>query len=299
MVIAALLVFMTGSAYAAAEWEFYGSARVSTFYTSFDDDIFRGDPVATGTGPDTSNYEQNLGGNARIGARIKVSDTVSARFEYGALGGVNTRILWGEWNFGAGSLGIGQNYTPLLFPYSNQVYNINALNKGDHNMSTFGMLYGSRKPMIRLKFGNFQIAAVEPRARVHAYFTLTGAGPDAPTDQPDTEVSLPSIQAKYKYDFDSGHVSVAGGYQTFKVLDAGDEYDVDSYILGVGGRLNFGQYGLQPLLELASVFCAGNQCTHVERQQTFVLERFRNVTINDAQCKTFRDGCLTDAWFTD
>lgn len=251
MVIAALLVFMTGSVAYAADWNFYGSARVNTTYTKFDNDMFADATKAAlfgrGSGPDTSNFEQRLYGSARIGAKVKVSDSVTGRFEFGALGAggeVNVRILWGEWNFGAGSLGVGQNYTPLLFPYSNQTYSINGFNKGDHNMSTFGMLYGSRKPMIRLKFGGFQLAFVEPRARVYYEPTTAGVG-GAPagwiaTAQPSTEVMIPSIQAKYKYDFDSGHISLAGGYQTFDVINGTNEYSVNSYILGLGGRVNFG-----------------------------------------------------------
>lgn len=247
LVIAALLVFMTGSVAYAADWNFYGSARVNTTYTKFDNDMFA-DPTKAalfgrGSGPDTKNFEQKLYGNARIGANVKVSDSLTGKFEYGALGGkANMRILWGEWNFGAGSLGVGQNYTPLLFPYSNQTYSINGFNKGDHNMSTFGMLYGSRKPMIRLKFGTFQLAFVEPRARV--YYEPTAAGSGAPAyiagAQPNTETLIPSIQAKYKYDFESGHISLAGGYQTFDVLNGSNEYSVNSYILGLGGRVNFG-----------------------------------------------------------
>lgn len=251
MVIAVLLVFFSGSAY-AADWNFYGSARVSTFYSNLDNSPFA-------AGADTSNYEQNLNGNARIGAKVKVSDELTGEFQYGTLSGnANVRILWGEWNFGAGSLGVGQNYTPLLFPYSNQVYNLDAFNKGDHNMSTFGMLYGSRKAMIRLKFGGFQIAAVQPKLLVSNYATMSndsgiavGALPSPPfpadtyyylaNGQPDTEVTFPSIQAKYKYDFSNGHIAVAAGYQTFDVKGT-EDYSVDSYILGVGGRLNFGGF---------------------------------------------------------
>jgi len=71
MVIAVLLVFFTGSAYAAAEWNFYGSARISTFYSNIDDN-----PFQAGS-PHTSDYEQDLNGNARIGAKVKVSDTLT------------------------------------------------------------------------------------------------------------------------------------------------------------------------------------------------------------------------------
>ncbi len=242
LVIAALLVFMTGSVAYAADWNFYGSARVNTTYTKFDNDLF-----STATGPfggatlDTRNYEQRLYGNARIGAKVKVSDELTGQFEYGTLSGTsNIRILWGEWNFGAGSLGIGKNYTPLLFPYSNQTYSIDGFNKGDHNMSTFGMLYGSRKAMIRLNFGNFQIAAVEPKTlfslnAMQGYLSTQGM-----YAAPEVETKLPSIQAKYKLDFDMGHVAVAGGYQTFELKSGTTSHDVDSYIVGIGGRFDVG-----------------------------------------------------------
>ncbi len=264
MVIAVLLVFMTGSAYAAADWNFYGSARVNTFYSDFEQDPFSSGAAALGmtAGSDTKNWDQNLYGNARIGAKVKVSDTLTGHFEYGALSGnANIRILWGEWNFGVGSLGVGQNYTPLLFPYSNQVYSLDSLNKGDHNMSTFGMLYGGREAMVRLKFGNFQIAAVQPRVLVAlAQSTITGAT----SAQPTTESVLPNIQAKYKFDFDKGHVAVAGGWQHFEVQENSTEYDVTSYVLGIGGRLNVGAayfkgniWGGQNVGNLADILVSG------------------------------------------
>lgn len=259
MVVAALLVLFTGSAI-AADWNFYGSARVQTTYTSFDNSPFStpssvlsdtstyfGTAIplsvfGAAKGNNTNNYEQKLYGNARVGAKVNVGDDLYGHFEFGALGSTaNIRILWGEWTFGAGKLGIGQNYTPLIMPYSNQTYSINAFNKGDHNMSTFGMLYGSRKPMIRLKFGGFQIAAVENKDRVAVKLLDTATGYSIPYfDAPETEVTFPSIQAKYKYDFSNGHIAMAAGYQTFDVVSAAKDTSVDSYILALGGRLNFG-----------------------------------------------------------
>lgn len=270
MAIAVFFVFFTGSAYAAAEWNFYGSARVSTFYSDWENDFLRAGNPILGTGADTSNYEQALNGNARIGAKIKVSDTLTGRFEYGTkYGSADVRILWGEWNFGAGSLGVGKHYTPLLMPYSNQVYNIFAMGKGDTNMSLFGMLYGNRESQIRLKFGNFQIAAVAPRVRVHYDFTspaTPGSTPISatlaiPGAQPNTEVKMPNFQAKYKLEFDSGHINLAGGYQNFEVVGGSKSYDVTSYVLAVGGRLNVGKayfkgnlWGGQNVGNLADIF---------------------------------------------
>ncbi len=245
MLIAAALVLLAGSVASAAEWDFYGSARINTFYTDFENSPFQspGNLAAFGliTGDDTKNYEQGLQGNARIGANVKVNDSLTGRFEYGAQSGdANVRILYGEWDFGAGSLLVGKHYTPLLFPYSNQVYSIHSLGKGDHNMSTFGMLYGARKAQVRLKFGGFQIAAVDCKTLVYRQNTNGGHPYGLYASQPDTELNFPSIQAKYKFDFKQGHVSVAGAYQTFEVLTGTESLDVDSYILGVGGRLNVG-----------------------------------------------------------
>ncbi|MCA1793008.1 MAG: porin [Desulfobacteraceae bacterium] len=227
MVVAAALVFMAGPAM-AADWNFYGSARVSTFYTDFEQNPFKG-------GVDSEEYEQNLHGNARIGANITVNDELTGRFEYGAQGGdVNARILWGEWNFGAGSLGVGKHYTPLLFPYSNQVYNIAGFNKGDINMSAFGMLYGSRKNMVRLTFGDFEIAAVEPKnVYTNQTFLQNNYGWS-------TETKFPSIQAKYGIDGNKWHLRFAGGYQTFDIKANNKDYEVDSWIVGIGGRLDVG-----------------------------------------------------------
>ena len=280
--IAVLLVFWGGYAHAVGNhnlnWEFYGSARVSTFHTNWNVDMLDGlnkNPFK-GTGGNTNSYEQDLNGNARIGANIKVNDSLTARFEYGAKDDVgNIRILWGEWDFGAGSLGIGQNYTPLLFPYSNQVYNIYAMKDGDTDMSLLGMLYGKREPMIRLKFDNFQIALVKPRLVVNNYYTcdgtLLGAGmanalgytsnngtvyapgkpavsayvndqTDAVQTGPDTQVVIPNIQAKYKIEFDWGHINLAGGFQQFEIEDEGESWDVTSYVLALGGRLNLGSF---------------------------------------------------------
>lgn len=228
MVMAAVLVLAAGSAF-AADWNFYGSARVSTFYSSIDNNPFKG-------GSDSDSYEHSLNGNARIGARVKVSDELSGRFEYGALdGNVNVRILWGEWNFGKGSLGVGQHYTPLLFPYSNQVYNIDAFNLGDTNMSRFGMVYGGREPQIRLKFGGFQIAAVEYEFNESLIDTSSLVGLTSYT-----EMDWPGIQAKYKYDGDNWHIQACGGISTFDFTVGGVTHDVDSYIYGLGGRVNFG-----------------------------------------------------------
>ena len=86
-------------------------------------------------------------------------------------------------------------------------------------------------------------------------------------------------------------VRLAGADQRVHLVDEQDD--------AAGGRRDFGQHGLQPLLELAAIFGAGNQRAHVERHQLLVLQRLRHVAIDDAQRQTFGDRRLADARLAD
>jgi hypothetical protein len=204
MVLVAALALVAGSAMtaAAADWNFYGSARVATFFQDSDD-----------------NYRQALQGNSRIGANVKVSDELTGRFEYGHGGGNNTtyRLLYGEWNFGAGSLLVGQTYSPLCMFPSVQV-GVPDLGY-DTNLLAFGGVYSGREKMLQLKFGGFKIAAV-PVANAPA-----GA-----------DINFPAIEASYNMKFDAFSLGFAGGYQKYDTA-AGD---VSSYVIAAEAGANFG-----------------------------------------------------------
>jgi hypothetical protein len=214
VVFVAALALFASTAY-AAEWNFYGSARVATFYTDAE--------TIGAAGTDTKSLAEGLQGNSRIGATVKVSDELTGGFEYGA--GVNVRKLYGEWNFGAGSFLVGQTYTPLNWFYSNQVYG------SDNDLLAQGGIYSGRAPMLRLTFGDFQIAAVSPNAN-----TL-GTGLTA-------EVDIPAIEAKYTMNFDALTLQMAGGYNSYELIGAGVTYDVDSYVAALGAKLDLGAFFL-------------------------------------------------------
>src|SRR6266498_1835356 len=59
------------------------------------------------------------------------------------------------------------------------------------------------------------------------------------------------------------------------------------------------QNGFQPLLELAAIFRACNQCAQIERQQFLVLQAFRHIAVDDALGEAFHDRGLADAGFAD
>lgn len=209
IVMVAALCMVATSAY-AADWNFYGSARVSTFVTDTD--------VPSG-GSDTKSLAEFLQGNSRIGAKVKVSDELTGGFEYGT--GVNVRKLYGEWNFGAGKFLVGQTYTPLNWFGSNQVYDT------DTDLLPFGGVYSGRQAMLRLTFGDFKIAAVSPST---AYNGVAGT----------EEVDIPAIEATYDFKWDNITLSFGAGYNAFEIISGGTGWDVDSWVLAANLATTFG-----------------------------------------------------------
>ena len=209
-IVIGLVTVFTVSA-PAADWDFYGSARVATYQVDTDT-----------PGSDTENFGLSLQSNARIGAGVTVSDMLSGSFEYGASGGnVNLRKLYGEWNFGAGKLLVGQTYTPMNWFYSNQVFG------ADNDLNAHGFIYSGREPMVKLTFGTFQIALVEP-------------APDDLGTGFTSEVKIPAIEACYTWTHDFITLEAAGGYHSYELSNGGITYDINSHVFAAGAMFNFG-----------------------------------------------------------
>lgn len=209
IVVLAALALMTGSAY-AAQWDFYGSARVGTFWSDTD--------TISGADNDVQ-YSEYLQGNARVGAKVKVSDELTGRFEYGASGGnANIRLLYGEWDFGAGKLKVGQDYTPLVWLWSNQVY------ESDEGLLKEGALYSGRQAQVCLTFGGLKLAFLDPNT------TITGGASN--------QVIIPAIEVAYTLDLDMIELDFAAGYSTFEATVGGEDEDVDSYVVALGAQFN-------------------------------------------------------------
>jgi len=145
-VAVAMVAAFTVPAMAEAEWNFYGSARMGTWY--IDDDP---DQVGIDSDKGTTWAQQ---GNSRIGATVKVNDEIGGAFEMSDSFG--KRKLYGTYNFGAGQLLLGQTYTPTANFWSNSVY------AGDGDLLGLGQFYSGRQQMIQLKFGGFKVAFVNP-----------------------------------------------------------------------------------------------------------------------------------------
>jgi hypothetical protein len=221
----------------AAEWNFYGNARMATYYISTEDKQGGAAEPVTGLpiGEQNANVIWDLQGNSRIGAKVKHGD-ISGYFEYGA-GDVQVRKLYGTWDFGAGKLLVGQTYTPSTFFYAGQAA------FADDGFFLLGQPYAGRKGMVALEFagdwGLFKAATIKNDGG--DTFGLASA---------DVENYIPKFEVSYSYKADMWFLDAAGGYQYYSVEDTtpivsggtGFDEDVSSYLLGAGGGVNFGGF---------------------------------------------------------
>jgi len=231
-----MALVLVGSA-VAADWSFYGSARMGTWwYANSDFEVPLADnvPGAMSSGTrdhsdlDLSHFLQS---NARIGANVTSGD-VSGRFEYGAADGkANIRILRGTWSFGPGELTVGQDYTPISWTwYSNQVVN------NDEGLLSLGLMYAGRKPMLQFKYGGFKLALISPNVVTSDGDAVHGVGYD-------TDVVIPKVEVAYRHSADNFFIDVGGGFQTYEYSDKNDESGttLTSWVVGAGGGYNFGK----------------------------------------------------------
>ena len=206
----------------AADWAFYGSARVETSYNVQDEEL-------SGTDDGITIFNTDLNSTSRVGANVKVSDALSGRFEYGY--GPNLRLLYGVWNFGSGALIVGQTYTP-----GGGMTNGNQALFGDYGMYTFG-LYESRQPQITLSFGSFSVGIVQNGLTADL---VGNEGPDEDWTNADLGAldTYPTLEAGYNGSFGNFSLGVYGGVQTLDI-QAIDETHT-AYGAGVSFGGNFG-----------------------------------------------------------
>jgi hypothetical protein len=200
-----------------------------------------------------------LQGNSRIGANVKWGN-VGGRFEYGST--PNLRLLYGTWNFGAGTLLVGQDYGPYFYLVSG----LCGPGGAECNGIGFGSIYTGRVPQLKLIFGGLQVAIERPEKQNSfqlAYPAGTGAVQSisavaAANAATDTDQTLPRLAASYTFNAGPAQIFVGGIYNTydqhFTVGGSDVEHSVDSWLLGAGTKMAFGpfyvnatvQYGENP-----------------------------------------------------
>ncbi len=213
----AFVVAYTVPVMAASEFSFYGHARMLTFNTSLSKEA-----TTWGT-TDDDDLTHVLSGSGRFGANAKAGD-ITGKWEVSST--VGLRQIWANWKFGAGSLRVGQDYTPTNYFPSGMVY-------GDNSMVSYGACYASRQPQVKLILGGLQVALINTKV-----VSVAGLTPD------DTDTSIPKIEVAYSLKLGPVSLKVFGGMNSHDdVAIAGTTettYSVDSSVFGVGFSIPVG-----------------------------------------------------------
>jgi len=247
VILAAIAMVGVFTATAMADVDLYGSARFRTYYADVDNGV-------AGAESD-SDLEWRMGLLTRFGANFK-SDKITGNVELDArpggagttgniesdsgasrLGNMRLRHLWGQYDFGAGKLLIGQTW-PL---YELPVSGINYYSGGLQQLG--GMGYNvNRTSQIRLTFGDFKVAFLSPDT------SKTIPGGTNTVAYSEVNTTFPKVEVAYDLKMDAFALNFMGGWQTYEIEDYNQAAntgskateDVTSYVLGVRGKANFG-----------------------------------------------------------
>jgi hypothetical protein len=239
----------------AADWAFYGSQRVGTWYVDRD----YGDDVEINGQSDDQATELAFQGNSRLGVKVK-ADKVTGQIELGlsadgfGSGGdsaVQTRRAYGTWKFSDNAaLKVGKDYSPVTDFISNQMID------GDADLLGVGNFYGRRPAGLTLILGNFELAALTPSygydvgSSSTGIYQLNAAGTSLSalsTGDPDSYI--PRFEASYNLKLGPGYIKPFGGFQYYTV-DQGnstvitDDIDVWSWVAGVSTSWNIGAFSI-------------------------------------------------------
>jgi hypothetical protein len=281
LILALVFAFAALPAFAQdkADWAFYGSVRMWTAWEKVDSDTppqlsSQGAPgsffqVATtkakaytigGDLNGDGDLAWLLQGNSRIGANVKWGN-VGGAFEYGS--GPNLRLLYGTWNFGPGTLLVGQDYGSYFYLVSN----LCGPGGQECNGIGFGSIYPGRVPQLKLIMGGFKFS-LEQTQSVDS-FSATTVTPITPqtlllvnnstlASFVETDFQLPRFAASYTFNMGPGQFFIGGQYNQFKEIYNVGGVKVDNTVygwtLGAGTKLSFGpfytnatvQYGYNP-----------------------------------------------------
>jgi len=279
-IIVAATLFVAGSflpvmAQDKADWSFYGSARMWTEYRSVDKLTTRS-AIVTNPLAGLNDEEEliwDLQSNSRVGAVVKWGN-IGGQFEYGFGSTVSPRLLFGTWNFGPGTLLVGQDYQPSFWGISGQC----GFGGGDCGLINWGEMYTGRLPQIKLIMGGFQVALI--KANTTQVFTAGSvttttvsvpagaAGPpggifvtsdgvrdfylvasSAPNfSAVDIDTLLPKIEASYVFNLGPAALWAGAGYNSIDLegqpngTTRVDSKSLDSWFGAIGAKANFGPF---------------------------------------------------------
>lgn len=258
-----LAVFLAVPAIAASITP-YASMRLGIYWESHD---FKDYTPTWTTEDDDCGLMIDIADIARFGAKGQVGDIYGVAelglvgqenftgYTWAAYNGDNnevyTRLLYGQWKFGGGTLTVGQDYSPVTYPSFQQGPGIFddkqnvSYDLQNGNVGT-GCLWDSRIPQIRVNLDNgfyFMIAQVDDLNSATG-----GLGPPGATAGGDTDVILPKTVVGYEYKAEGLYLNPGFAYNSYNYDDGvagGFDDDITAWILYLHGKLDLGNVALK------------------------------------------------------
>ncbi len=227
---------------AMAEFKPYASVRLLTGWSNYDPNVAGQD--------DDEDLTWALSDISRFGAKFQTGD-LGGRVEFGIRGegnDISSRLIYGTWDFGGGTLLVGQDWTPYTY-WSDQIApRLAPLGRNPSNYEAengfvgYGCLWDSRQPQLKLKLANgFYAALIEPHT-----VSRERAG-----DSEDLDRTLPKIVLGYDIKTESLYLNPGVAYNTYDVdgvTDGGkivDDESIDSWLIYLNGKIALGMADLQ------------------------------------------------------
>lgn len=224
---------------AMAEFNPYGSIRIGTFWQNVDPNVDGVD--------DDSDLVMPLGNYSRFGAKGQVGD-ISGHVELGLKGAedannVYQRLLYGKWDYGGGTLLVGQDYCPYTHISAQVAPGYYDL---ENYFIGYGCLWNSRQPQIRLNMENGFYAALI-RYEKPENVTVDAANAELGVTDAETDATLPKLCVGYDLKLEGISLNSGIAYNTIEVSsEAGDWCeDIDSYLIYVNGKAALGPADLK------------------------------------------------------
>jgi hypothetical protein len=248
LILLSLVVALSLAVPVMAEFDFYGTARVGTFYRDVegaDAGALAGPAGQLKDGDDLIWRQCN---SSQFGAKA-TNGPVSGHVEFGLFGDqrenkVYTRLMYGTWKFDGATLLVGQAYSPYDFPANQTAAQFNS---DDGGMVGFGRLYDARKPQIKVSWDNgFYVSAIQNETITSVTGYDIGAAVEEDVDGNlidavgKTEKTIPKIAVGYEGKVGKLAYGIGGAYNMFDLegpyLDG--EESVDSYLFYLHGKTN-------------------------------------------------------------
>jgi len=217
LVVALIAVSM--SLFAQAQVTPYGSARVGYWFNMYDEDHPLGKRV-------TNDFMLQV--NSRFGVDFRNEGlTGKAEFGVGANNSISLRLLWARQQFDGWSLLVGQDNDGTSI-YANQAWG------HDNSLIGYGVVDGSRNPMIRFAMDNgFYIAAMPAKT-----------SNDPANNTAGIDAILPRLNIGCNLRLNDGNISLQPTFvfQMYSYNDdfgAGIDGTVISYLLGATADFRF------------------------------------------------------------